>query len=259
MAAFCWSDIIKKLGVKSTYMFDLLTMSVSAIGRKIPGFVFHAIGRLLIYNAISVSKVQIAIGMVVETVIYAICGLTSILLISSNYNYIYNWMRNPSVLLFVNIIIIIVVIILGPKVIHLILRITNNERYLAELKLNNPFRLVNVIQWFVYGIIVIFLSSGTVYFIFKSVMDVNNIPFTSILTSFGFTLFIGPFAVWLPTDIGLQDGILYLLIKPYVSPSTAALLTLISRIWLSLLTILFGLISGIFLNQKIKLINIFKK
>lgn len=257
LAAGLWSSIIRQLGVSSNYGFDFLAFSVSAIGRKIPGVVVYAIGRLLIYTAVKVSKTLIALGMVIEMIIYAISGIIC-LIISSGTTLPYSWMNDPVILVPVVIVVAIGLIILGPKIIKIMLRISNRQTSYAGIIVNNPFKVKHLVRWVILGIIVTFFSTGAVYFIFRSIEIPTPIPFSPVLASFGFNFLLGPLAVWIPSDIGLRDGIMYFLIKNYTNPELAALLTLSARLWISLTEIGIGLIAGVFLNRRVNLVSMLK-
>jgi len=253
-----WSDIIHQLGVKSDYWFDFLAFAVSAIGRKIPGFVIYAVGRLLIYSAIQVSKTLIAIGMIIEMVIYSISGIIC-LIISSGTALPYPWMNNPMVLASFALLATIGLILLGPKLITLVLKISKNQAKVDGFIGNNPLKFWNLLRWIVVGITVTFFSTGAVYFIFRSVKIPTPIPFSPVLASFGLNFLMGPLAVWIPSDIGLRDGIMYFLIKNWTDPSLAALLTLAARVWISFTEIGLGLIAAFYLNRRINLVSILRR
>jgi hypothetical protein len=250
LAAGLWGDIIKKFGAQSDYGFDFLAFSVSAIGRKIPGIVVYAIGRLMIYSAIKVSKKIIAISMVVEIVIYSISGVICLVL-SSGTTLPIKILNNQQFLIICAIFSIILFTWLAPKIINIAMRATKNQ--IEQINNNNPFGFYHISLWILLGIIVTILSSATVFFVFKSIQLPSSIPFSPVLSSFGLSFLLGPLAVWVPSDIGLRDGIMYFFIKNWTDPSMAALLTLASRIWISISEITIGLISAYFLNKRIKL------
>lgn len=257
LAAKLWSDIIKRLGVDSDYVFDFLALSVSAIGRKIPGIVIYAIGRLLIYAAVKASKTLVAIGMIIEMIVYSISGIIC-LLISSSSALPLSWMNNPIILGSAVIIVASGLIILGPKIIKLALKISHRQGAI-DFTSHNPFTIPNLSRWIVLGVVVTFFSTGAVYFIFRSIEIPTPIPFTPILASFGLNFLLGPLAVWIPSDIGLRDGIMYFLIKNWTDPSLAALLTLSARVWISLTEIVIGLVSAFILNKRINLVSMLRK
>jgi len=257
LAAALWSDIIAKLGVQSDYWFDFQVFSVSAIGRKIPGIVIYALGRLLIYNAVNVSKTLITIGIVIEMVINSLSGLVILIPISSKY-ILFPWLTNPAVLLSLLFIFFLFIVIVGPKLIFFVLKVTKSETDFLKNKGQNPLKFWNMLRWIITSVIIGFFSAGVVYFICRSIQGTETIPFDSVLNSIGYNLFIGPLSVWLPSDIGLRDGILYFNIKTWIEPSFAALLTLASRVWISIMEIGIGITSAYFLNKRIKLRLILK-
>ncbi len=67
LAAAVWSSILKRMGVETGYIFDLQVFGLSALGRKIPGVVWFAVGRMFIYEKKGVSKTTILVAISVKS------------------------------------------------------------------------------------------------------------------------------------------------------------------------------------------------
>ena len=50
IAVYVWGDILKKLGITSTYIYNYEVYCVSAIARKIPGGIWYAFTRMIAYS-----------------------------------------------------------------------------------------------------------------------------------------------------------------------------------------------------------------
>ena len=251
IAAWVWSDIIHKLGVKSYYLFDLMAFSVSAIARKVPGLVFYAVSRILIYSVIKASKAIISIAMLVELAMMTLAGLVCLLFISYSQLFPIKWINSPYVIALAFLIVIFGVSLIGPRMINFFIRLTQRRSSVDSTNEKISVSYIDTLKWLLGESLVVLLSSGVVYCVIKA-LDVNTtIPFNAVFASYSLTITLGPISIWLPGDIGLRDGFMYLFTKPWTDPAFAALATLVVRLWISVFEILFGLVAGIFLSKKI--------
>jgi hypothetical protein len=138
----------------------------------------------------------------------------------------------------------------APAVIQLLIRMTQGKS--SPIASQSPMKInfLTSFIWLVGEIGVVVLAGGVGYFLVKSIELPDSIPYSSILRAFSLSVALGPISVWLPGDIGLRDGIMYLALKPYTSASIAALITLIYRFWLSALEILFGFVAGVSFKRR---------
>jgi glycosyltransferase 2 family protein len=251
LAAAVWSNILRRLGVVSNYLFDLQTFCVSAIARKIPGIVWYAVGRLAIYHTISAPKPLVIIALIIESVVIALGGLVT-LGISIQTGLFTSPGLDVRFLLIGIPLIILAVSLLTPLVIRKGVekaRQRNQDTIIPDFI---PITFFDTLRWIVAEAGVVILAAGVPYFLMKSIDSTVEVPFFAMLGAVSVSVAIGPFAVWFPGDIGLKDGFIYLALSPWTDSPFAALITLVARLWLSLLEITLGLIFGLALARRIR-------
>jgi glycosyltransferase 2 family protein len=251
LAAAVWSNILHRLGVVSTYLFDLQTFCVSAIGRKIPGLVWYAVGRLAIYNTISAPKHLVIIALIIESVVIALGGLV-MLGISIQTGLFTTPILDTRFLLIGIPVIILAVSLFTPLVIHKVIdkvRQKNKDTVIPDYL---PITFFDTLRWIVLEACVVILAAGVPYFLMKSIDSTVEVPFFAMLGAISLSVAIGPFAVWFPGDIGLKDGFIYLALNSWIESPFAALITLVARLWLSILEITLGLVFGLAFVRRIR-------
>jgi hypothetical protein len=251
LAAAVWSNILRRLGVVSNYFFDLLTFCVSAIARKIPGMVWYAVGRLAIYHTISAPRPLVIIALIIESIVVALGGLVTLGI--SIQTGIFTSPGLDQRLMLVGIpLIILVASILTPFLIRKGIERARKRDRDATIPDFLPVTFLDTLRWIVAESGVVLLAAGVPYFLMKSIDATVEVPFFAMLGAISLSVTIGPFAVWLPGDIGLKDGFIYLALSPWTSSPFAALVTLAARLWLSFLEITLGLVFGIALARRLR-------
>lgn len=261
LAAWIWSDILSHLGLRSRYLFDLETFTATALARKIPGTLWYAVGRVAIYSARGLSKSRVILAIAVESVMIALGGLVNLAAsVGSNFFAIPGLegpLFSPQVTAFVIIPAVLVLSsILSPILIRSVLRRTQPKDGQPEAPAE-PLQVSfwDTLRWVAGETVVVILATGVGFFFMKSIDSTSPAPFTAMLGAVSLSTTIGPLAMWLPGDIGLKDGFLYLALSPWISSSFAALVTLTWRIWLSFLEIGMGLAGWLALQKQIRILK----
>jgi glycosyltransferase 2 family protein len=251
LAAAVWSNILRRLGVASNYFFDLQTFCVSAIARKIPGMVWYAVGRLAIYQTISAPRALVIIALVIESVVIALGGLVT-LGISIQTGLVASPGIDQRLLLIGIPLIILAASVITPVLIRKGVEKARERNQETKIPDFLPVTFLDTLRWIVAEAGVVVLAAGVPFFLMKSIDSTVGVPFISMLGAISLSVAIGPFAVWLPGDIGLKDGFIYLALSPWTDSPFAALVTLVARLWLSLLEISLGLGFGVALARRLR-------
>jgi glycosyltransferase 2 family protein len=251
LAAAVWSNILRRLGVASNYFFDLQTFCVSAIARKIPGMVWYAVGRLAIYQTISAPRALVIIALVIESVVIALGGLVT-LGISIQTGLVASPGIDQRLLLIGIPLIILAASVITPVLIRKGVEKARERNQETKIPDFLPVTFLDTLRWIVAEAGVVVLAAGVPFFLMKSIDSTVGVPFISMLGAISLSVAIGPFAVWLPGDIGLKDGFIYLALSPWTDAPFAALVTLVARLWLSLLEISLGLGFGVALARRLR-------
>jgi len=252
LAAAVWNNILSRINIKTPYRFDLEVFSVSALARKIPGTVWYAIGRLAIYSFEGIEKAPVVIGLAIEAISLALGGAIAFSLSLGMGLISFEWL-NAKIFWIATPGLIAIVSILGPKLIDFAIRRTQKRDPPAETKVLPKIRTSDVLVWLSGEAGVAAFAGGVAYFVLRSIIPDSSVPYAAVMGAFSMSMMIGPIAMWLPGDIGIKDGFMYLVLIAWMSSAQAAVIVLAWRIWLSLIEILIGLVAGISLSRKINI------
>jgi|YelNatPaOPRAMG01_1025707.scaffolds.fasta_scaffold42990_2 hypothetical protein len=255
LAAYLWGDIIHAFGSTSSYVFNLEAFCTSTLARKLPGTIWYAIGRIIIYKRAGQPRLAILFGILAESAILSLAGLTTGMFGLLTGPVPLKWM-NSNFLRYFIILIVIISIIMIPYIIRWVTskfqKLNANEQIVNSIVLNHFLAF----RWLFFGITILLLGAGVVFFLIKSIDYRLAVPFNLILGSWGMAVAFGPIGMWLPADIGVKDGLLFLVLSPIITAPIAALVSISWRIWVSVLEIIFGFIAGIPLAKKLDLFRI---
>jgi hypothetical protein len=251
LAAAVWSDILRLLGVKSGYLFDLQAFCTSAVARKLPGTVWYAVSRLALYERIRWPRRPVVLALIIEAVVIALAGLVALGLCLGSGAMSLPGLGDTRYLLFLVLTFIAVGTWVQPIAIRFMAKRMMKNVAAGEIAQLAPVRFRDALRWLLGETSVIVLGACVAFFVIKSI-DVNMpVPFVPVLGAWGLAVAVGPMAMWLPGDIGLKDGAMYLVLSPLISGPLAAVVTLAWRLWVTLLEILFGRSCGITLSRLI--------
>lgn len=244
IAAGVWSRIMKYLGMDITYIKHLEIFTLSAVGRKIPGTIWYAVGRVFLYDRLEQAKSNVVLGLLIEAIVNSLAGLFA-LIISIMISPVPLISGLPTWTLTILVIIFLGFSIISPKLITIF--ISRAKWFSKQIDSENKPKIgYSTMSFWLFGqTLVVLLGAGVAYFLIKSIDQSPTISFALILGSWGFSVALGLIATWFPADIGLKNGIMYVALSPLVGGPLAGVFTLSWRIWVSFLEILFGVISAI--------------
>jgi hypothetical protein len=255
-AGLVWGNIVHSLAVKSSQIFDYEVWCLSAVARKIPGFIWSAVSRMYLYNIrYKVSKTLIMITVLVEIIMMSLGALVALgISIIAGFAQV-SWM-NTNVLLFTVLpIIVIATALLGPRIIQYAVSRTTKKQSDQEIVELPDIRAWDTLRWILGETIVALFAAGVFYFLMKSIINDAAVPFSTVLGALSIAMALGPIGMWLPGDIGLKDGFLYIALSTIIGGSLAAVVTLSWRIWGTLLELFLGGLSAIALSRDLKQLN----
>ena len=251
LAAAVWSDILRLLEVKSGYLFDLQAFCTSAVARKLPGTVWYAVSRVALYERIRWPRRPVVLALIIEAVVIALAGLVALGFSLGSGAMSLPWMGDTRYLLFLVLTLIVVGTWVQPMAIRFMAKRMMKNAAAGELAQLPPVGFWDSLRWLVGETGVIVLGACVAFFVMKSIDVDMPVSFVPVLGAWGLAVALGPIAMWLPGDIGLKDGAMYLVLSPLISGPVAAVVTLAWRLWVTLLEILFGLTCGITLSRLI--------
>lgn len=244
LAALAWSDILKLLGVTTGYLFDLHAFGLTALGRKIPGVVWFAVGRVYIYQKQEASRSIILMAIVVELLASSLSGIIAVIIAIADGSVGLPFFSQINTLWAFAVIPILFIIFVSPSVIRGSVTLFSRWNPISKSSSIMNWGRWSMIRIVFINIVVVSMGAGVLFSVSNSIKEIISVPYPLLLGTWGILVALGPLAVWLPGDLGIKDGLLYLVLSPITGASFAAILTLSWRIWVSIMEISFGVYSG---------------
>lgn len=238
-----WGTILQKFGVRSSYQFNLRAFGVSAVARKLPGTIWYAVSRLLLYQQAGHSRRQVVLALAAEVITLSMAGLLALALgLFSGLRgsqAIPLWLQHP---IPIGAGLVILLGLLALALPHLLKRFMQRSQTEQAVLPRNPVGFVAILLWLFGELVVVCLATGVLYFSMKAIVPNATIPFTTLAGAFGASVALGPLLVWMPADMGLRDGVMYLVLAPVLTGAVAAVIVLAWRLMVTTLDLSFGLV-----------------
>ena len=246
LGAWVWHRILLCFGVQNSYCFDFRVFTISAVARKIPGSIWYAMGRVFLYNRAGAPTGSILKALAWEAAITSIAGL--ILCTIAAYLILSDDTVTPRFLLSdkLNLLIFLVIIFLILLIVSITPKTKDFVKKITRGVQNSKVNLSSIILWIMGESVVIVLASSVLFLTANSINP--SIPissFTTILAAFSLYVALGPIFMWLPSDIGLRDGLAYLALDTLLSTPIAALTVLVWRALVTTLEIAVGVLNSV--------------
>ncbi|MEO0162145.1 MAG: lysylphosphatidylglycerol synthase domain-containing protein [candidate division WOR-3 bacterium] len=239
--AYLWQKILANLGEKISFKHSLSITGISILGKYLPGKVWYAAGRVYFIRKLGVKEEKGFLSMALETGLLLLSSLI-IFIISP---LIYNFAILRSYIFLAIILTVFFIIVLHPffaeKVINFLCRIV--KRPFVTLKYNYfsmlLLTLLYGIAWIIYGIGFFFLINSFYPVFCSKLIDLTGV--------FAISWNLGFLALFAPAGLGVREGILTLLLSLYFPKPIAIIISLLSRLWITVAEIIFAIISIKFL------------
>ena len=253
LAVLVWHDIIRRLGAtRPNYLFDLQVYAASAVARKIPGTIWYAVGRLAVYQAKGVARRPVILGLAVEMAMFSFSAVGTLMIGISIGMPLPTWLDRNLLWFGILPLTLICVVLVGPRVIQWAIHFRRGAAAL-ETSQGLVISSLDMLRWFVLEAGVISLGATMTYLILLSFDPASGASFAGLLGAYSLAIALGPLAMWLPGDIGLRDGFIYLALQGQAGGDLAALTTLGFRVMVSALEIGFGLVAAALLSRQLDL------
>lgn len=223
-----WFFITKKNHCDISFKKTIVLRLYSELGKYIPGKIWGYGMLILYYSKEGISKKTISICSFVE-IITSVLGALLIFIFSLIFidNLMIQTYRGIAI-----IFLIVFFIIIHPRIIEIfsnkILQVLRKKKILIELTYLDILKLVLLYtsNWLIFGV---------AFFIFINSFYKLSINYFFFITgSFSLSSLIGFFAFFVPAGIGVREGILILALKNIVSVQIAGIISIASRIWITL-------------------------
>jgi len=228
LSVYGWRLILKRLNISLSFLKGLRIFFYSELGKYLPGKIWAWAGRLYFCEKIGIPNSKTFVSMVLELALTVISGIF-IFLISLLFSSRFRMDINPFLLIVVAILIITVI---HPKILVRIINVFLRLLKKQPIKIDLDFSQILImtayycIIWFCFGI--------AFYFLINSVTFITPSKIPIITGSFAISSTIGVMALFAPAGLGVREGILAVLLNNFFPISLAILISLLSRIWVSI-------------------------
>ncbi len=243
--AYLWQKILSNLGEKVLYKYSLAITGISILGKYLPGKVWYALGRVYFVKKLGVGEANGFLSMALETGLLLLSSLIVFLLSPL----IYNFAAMKHYLFFTIILTIIFIVALHPYFANKILKFISKllKHPLGEFKYSFSsmlfLTLLYGLAWVIYGI--------GFFLLIRSFYPVNLGNLVDLIGAFAISWNLGFVALFAPAGLGIREGILTLLLSLYFPRPVAIIISLLSRIWITVAEVIFALISLKFLPRQV--------
>jgi uncharacterized membrane protein YbhN (UPF0104 family) len=244
---WAWYLITLKLKIALSPSDTLKSWLNSQLGKYLPGKIWLLLGRFYFYESRGKSKKAISIALYLETVtIIMAAGLIFLaaLIFHREIRLFYSW-RHPGwlVLLF-----LLGFIFLHPRVLQKILNwaLIHFKREPVSLSIS-----YSDILWILLVCIVSWVSGGVGFYLFvDSVYPVGPQYILFLTGALAISSTLGLVAIFAPSGLGVREGVLVYLLLLMMPPPVAVIISILTRIWMTLIEI--GLIGIIYFTSLFK-------
>jgi len=225
---FMWTLILKKMGISLSFLKGVKIIFYSQLGKYIPGKVWTFAGRMYFCQRMGIPNSKTFISVLLELALTTISGILVFLL---------GLLITPGFKINVNPFLLILLVtmlfaIIHPKIltriINFFLRFIRKEPIIINLSFFQICIMMGYycIIWLCFGMAFYFLINSTTF------ITISKVPILAGSLSVSTT--IGVLTLLAPGGLGVREGVLALLLSNFFPISLAILLSVLSRIWISL-------------------------
>lgn len=229
IGSFVWGYILNSISQKSSYRKHIYNYSISNLAKRLPGTIWYVASRAQMYSeeGIPLSVTTLASGL--EMTIIAIAGIITVLIFSTEI--IFRYRLNPLIFVFI---LFIGLIILQPSFIKWFLKFFKIE----GIKINYPLILVGLLTY-----IIVWMIGG--FLLFEITNIIYPLPVQQIGYVIGSWTLVGVISIlfiFSPSNFGVTELGLSLLLSSIIPFSIAVVISVLSRILIIIFEIIWALV-----------------
>lgn len=239
---YAWKRVLAQFGEKIPYWKALQSIAYSQFGKYLPGKVWFAVGRVMLVKEAGVAERHSAAGLIVETAMLLITALVLFVLSLAFYPGLLAKTRWLLVLIPVTL------AVLYPPIFNRVLNFLMARMKQKPIDFRLGFGsglslfLLHLSLWVCQGL--------GLYFLTLALYPVGLKALLVLPGAFAVSWIIGMVAVFAPAGLGVREGLFALLVDPILKGSVNIIVSLLSRIWITLSEILCFLL--VFLLLKLR-------
>jgi hypothetical protein len=225
------------LGENFHFRDSIAITGFTTLGKYLPGKVWFAVGRVYLAKKLGIREEKGFLSVALETSLLLLASL--LIFLVSPLAYEFTAMRTYLVLAV--ILTVLFVIALHPFLANKILKFSS--KILKRPAIHVEYNYLQVLllsifyagAWIIYGI--------GFYLLILSFYPVNFARIIDLAGVFAISWNLGFLALFAPAGLGVREGILTLLLSFYFPKPVAIIISLLSRIWITVAEVIFALIA----------------
>ncbi len=229
---WAWYVTTEKLGIAIPLHQTIETWFYSQLGKYLPGKVWLVLGRFYLYQSRGKSKKAVSIALYFEaaTVVIAAGLIFLISLILFKPAGAFNFEHR---VFWIGLLSLAALLSLHPRILEKLLNFA--LQVLRQEPLVLPLSYVQVL-WILFICIVAWIVGGIGFYIFVAgVFPVSPVHIPFVMGALAFSSVLGLLALFAPGGLGVREGALVYVLSFLMPSSVAAVISLLTRIWMTLI------------------------
>lgn len=240
LSVVVWQGIMGLYGKKIPYFDHFLNVSISNIAKRIPGTIWYIVWRSELYQRHTITGKETAVASALEVFFQMISGLILSLVIGRSLLIQY---RTAGIILY-SIIALFTLLMIIPK----------SSQFIRS-KLNIQITKIQVSQWisWIVQYMIIWVLGGLILFsVSKMVYPELTASLSQVISIWVFVGVFSYFLFFLPTNLGLSELGISVLLSAFMPPGLAVIVSVATRVIIIIYEIIWAVISGLILYQRIR-------
>ena len=237
--ALIWNQILRKLEPNKTISnFKAFKISVMAyFGRYIPGKLWMFLGKVYLGSKEGLAKKVLFVSVLLEIVLLITAAFSwALILLAIAFG------SELFSLYFIPLIIVAGgLIFVHPKIFYPLCNFGLKKLKKTEISPESFLNYQTVIKIIFYYFIALSLDGIGLFFLINSITSLSWSHLIGVIGAYALAAISGAVAFFAPAGLGVREGVLVLILQFYFPASIAILISLLARVWLSLIELfLFG-------------------
>ncbi len=242
--SFAWQRTLRLLGADMGYWQSFRIIAISLFGKYLPGKVWAIGGRIYLAKQRGVGEAESSTALLIETVSLSFAAF-AIFFISLGF---YRPHTLPTNIYWSLLLVPIGLLLIHPKILTMILRILAR---LTKRSITIPkFGYTDLLKIYLYYLVLWIIHSMGFYFLTISIFPASYQLILPLIGAYSISWILGFLVLISPGGLGVREGLLAFFLKFVIPTPIAALMAIVSRIWVTIGEILFLIISLIIKEEK---------
>lgn len=233
LRVYAWQAILKKMQIALPLSTCLKVAFLSMMAKYLPGKVWTVLGKVYLSDKEGVPKAEAFASVVIEIVLEIIASIFFFFL------YLFSLMEEPllssKVLYLLGLILAGGIIFLHPRVFYKVIN-TLLHQFKKET-IPEAVKYRDIIQLFFFYNGLVLVQGVAFYFFVNALCYVPLQNLVGMTASFAVAGALGTVSFFAPSGLGVREGILALLLSTYIVSPVAVLISLLARIWVTLVEV----------------------